>query len=361
MKRTRTQLPAVAIVGTGGMANFHARHFTENPACRLVACCDIDLARARAFAAEHNIPAAFGDLASMLAEGGCDAVSVVTPDATHRDVSLACIKAGKHVLCEKPLAVHAADARKMTAAAKRAGVVNMVNFSYRNWPCIQGAAAAVARGDIGEVRHVEASYLQGWLVNTAWGDWRKTPAWLWRLSSGHGSRGVLGDVGVHILDYATYPCGPVREIFCRLKTFPKAKGNRIGPYLLDANDSATLNLEFANGALGIIHTTRWAAGHSNRLSLTICGSEGSITMDSDISTSSYRVCRGANLRTASWKEIPCKPVPSNYQKFITAIRSKTPATPDFARGSEIQKLLDACVESNRLHRPVRVRHSEPVK
>jgi predicted dehydrogenase len=355
MIRKRINPPAVAIVGTGGMANVHARRFNENPACRLVACCDIDPARARDFAAKHAIPAVFDHLGSMLAESGCDAVSVVTPDATHRDVSLACIKAGKHVLCEKPLALNAADARKMFAAAKKAGVVNMVNFSYREWPCIQGAAAAIARGDIGEIRHVEASYLQGWLANPAWGDWRKTPAWLWRLSSRHGSKGVLGDVGVHILDYATHPCGPLREIFCRLKTFPKTRGNRIGPYVLDANDSATINAQFANGALGVIHATRWAAGHTNRLTLEISGSEGSLAMNSDVSTTSYRVCRGTNLRTATWKEIPCKPVPSNHHKFITAIRANSPATPGFARGTEIQKLLDACFASDRLDRPVRIR------
>jgi predicted dehydrogenase len=345
----------LAIIGTGGMANHHARQFATVKGCRIVAACDIDMERARVFAAQHGIPAAYGDAAKMLREEEIDAVSIVTPDAAHMPVSLQCLRAGKHVLCEKPLALNAKDAAKMVAAAKKARVVNMVNFSYRDWPCIQAAAAAVRRGDIGEVRHVEASYLQAWLASKVWGDWRANPSWLWRLSGKHGSKGALGDVGVHIIDYATYPAGPIREVYCRLKTFPKAPGDRIGDYHLDANDSATLNVEFANGALGVIHTTRWAPGHANRLALKICGTLGSIDLDSERSTDSYRVCRGRDLDRGVWKEVRCKPVPGAYSRFIAAIRSGQSGEPDFARGAEVQRVLDAAFASDAARAPVRVR------
>lgn len=345
----------LAIIGTGGMANWHAENFKKIRGCRMVAACDVDRERAAAFAAKHGIPAAFGSMDDLLADGGFDAVSIVTPDAFHAAVSLACLRAGKHVLCEKPLALNYADARKMTLAAKKAGVVNMVNFSYRDWPCIQAAAGALRRGEIGEVRHVEASYLQAWLASAIWGDWRTNPAWLWRLSSAHGSKGVLGDVGVHIVDYATYPCGPIKEVYCRLRAFPKAPGNRVGDYKLDANDSAVLNVEFANGALGTIHTSRWVAGHANRLALKIAGTKGTITMDSEVSTTSYRICNAGGLDKGEWREVPCKPVPTNYQRFITAIRSGRAGEADFARGAEVQRVLDACFESDATRRPVRIR------
>lgn len=320
----------------------------------MTAACDIDSARVNAFAEKHHIPATFTSVEDMLAADICDAVSIVTPDAAHPPVALACLAAGRHILCEKPLAPEAAQARKMLAAARRAGVVHMVNFSYREWPCIQGVTAAVRRGEIGEVRHLEASYLQAWLASKVWGDWKTTPAWLWRLSAKHGSRGVLGDVGVHIVDFATYPCGPVREVFCRLKTFPKARGNRLGPYRLDANDSATLSVEFANGALGVIHTTRWAGGHANRLALKISGTKGTFTIDSDISTNSYKACSGPDLDSGKWREVPCRPVANNYQKFVSAILGKGTADPDFTRGTEIQEVLDACFVSSEKNRPVRI-------
>lgn len=350
-----TQKPVrLAIIGTGGMANWHAENFKKNKACRMVAACDIDAGRAKAFAGKHGIARSFSSTDELIAWGEFDAVSIVTPDAFHAPASLQCLRAKKHVLCEKPLALSYADARKMTLAAKRAGVVNMVNFSYRDWPCIQAAAALIARGEIGEIRHVEASYLQAWLPSKIWGDWRTTPAWLWRLSSAHGSKGALGDVGVHIVDYATFPCGPVKEVYCRLKAFPKAPGNRIGEYYFDANDSAVLNIEFANGALGTIHTSRWVGGHANRLALKIAGTKGTISMDSDISTTSFKICSGKLLDKGEWREVKCKPVPSNYQRFIAAIRSGTPGEADFARGAEVQRVLDACFTSELKRRPVKL-------
>ncbi|MFA7343876.1 MAG: Gfo/Idh/MocA family oxidoreductase [Terrimicrobiaceae bacterium] len=344
----------LAIIGTGGMAAVHAEKFAANPACRIVAACDVVPGRAEAFAEKRKIPAAFGSAEALVAGADFDAVAIVTPDAFHMPVALLCLKAGKHVLCEKPLAVNHPDAAKMARAAERAGVVNMVNFSYRDWPCIQAAARAIARGEIGDVRHVEASYLQSWLPSKAWGDWKKTPAWLWRLSSSHGSKGALGDVGVHIVDYAMFPCGPIKEVYCRMQAFPKAPGNRVGEYVLDANDSAVLNVEFANGALGTIHTSRWVGGHANRLALKIAGTKGTVTMDSEVSTSSFKICNGKGLDKNEWREVVCKPVPTNYERFISAIRSGKPGEPDFARGAEVQKVLDGCFESEKKRLPVRV-------
>jgi len=344
----------LAIIGTGGMANWHAENFKKSRGCKIVAACDVDLGRARAFAEKHAIPLAFGSTSDLLSGADFDAVSIVTPDAFHAPVSLACLAAGKHVLCEKPLALSTSDANKMVAAARRADVVNMVNFSYRDWPAIQAAAAVIRRGGIGEIRHVEASYLQAWLPSKIWGDWRTNPAWLWRLSTGHGSMGALGDVGVHIVDFATFPCGPVKEVFCRMKAFPKAPGNRVGKYKLDANDSAILTVEFANGALGTIHTSRWIGGHANRVALKIAGTKGTIAIDSDASTKSYKICAGKDLDKCAWQDVPCKPVPTNYARFIAAIRAGKPGEADFARGAEVQRVLDACFESQSKKSPVRI-------
>jgi len=342
----------VAILGTGGMARHHARSFAAVPGCRLVACADLDRARAEAFAAEHRIPRACGGVEELLAGGDLDAVSIVTPDAFHAPLALRCLRAGKHVLCEKPLALSHRDARRMVRAAEQSGRIAMVNLSYRDWPALQAVAALVRTGRLGEVRHVEASYLQSWLVGHHWGDWRTSAQWLWRLSRRHGSRGVLGDVGVHIVDFAMFPVGPIRRVACRLQTLPKAPGNRIGAYRLDANDSAVLAVEFANGALGSIHATRWSVGHQNRLYLKISGARGAVEIDSERATDRYRICAGPDVHRARWREVGCRPTPTNYERFIRAIRRGRPDQPDFAAGAAVQRVLDACERADATGRRV---------
>jgi predicted dehydrogenase len=354
LKKPTSKTVKLAIIGTGGMAEWQAQNFKKIKECTIVGVCDIDPKRAAYFAAQNEVTSHFTDSAEMLKKLEIDAVTVVTPDPFHAPVSLQCLKAGKHILCEKPLALNYADARKMTTAAQKAGVINMVNFTYRNMSNIQEVAKRVQRGDIGEVRHVEASYMQSWLSSSHWGDWREKPGLLWRLSSAHGSKGVLGDIGVHIVDFATYPAGPIAKVNCKLKAFPKAPKNRIGEYVFDANDSAVLNVEFKNGAVGIIHTTRWATGHGNQLTLKIFGTKGAFEIDSEISDNTYRMCIGENVGTLKWETVNVEPTPTNYERFIRSILNGKQEQADFARGAEVQKVLDACFVSDKSGKAVKL-------
>jgi predicted dehydrogenase len=353
MSKTK-KVVRLALLGTGRMADFHAERFREVPNCQMVAAVDVDQAGAQAFCKKHGIPVAYTDVEEVLARPDIDGVSNVTPDAFHAPLSIKCLQAGKHVLCEKPLALNYADARRMVAVASKSGLINMINLSYRDWSCIQGVAALVQRGGLGEMRHVEASYLQSWLPSKIWGDWRTTPTWLWRLSTSHGSKGALGDVGVHIIDFATYPVGHISSVYCRLKAFRKAPRDRVGEYVLDANDSAVLSIEFKNGALGTIHTTRWAGGHINRLYLKISGTKGSVEIDSERTTSGYRISVGKDLDKGLWKDVTTAPVPNMYRRFVTSILTGKQDQPEFSRGAEIQRILDACFKSDEEQRPVRV-------
>ena len=195
----------------------------------------------------------------------------------HKATTLALVAGGKPVFCEKPLALNAGDAMEMTEAAEAAGLVNMVNLTYRNASAIQTARRMVEAGEIGEVRHVQASYLQSWLTGRHWGDWRSEERWLWRLSSQHGSKGVLGDIGVHILDFATYGCAQdIVALGAKMKTFDKAEGGMIDTYRLDVNDSVAMSVEFGNGALGVVHMSRFATGKANDLDLLIHGDRGAL-------------------------------------------------------------------------------------
>ncbi len=335
------------VIGTGGMAANHARAFAAMPGVELVGGVDPRPEPLAAFNAEHGIARGFASLDEALAWGAFDAATNVTPDAAHYPTTMPLLAAGKHVLCEKPLATNAADAEAMAEAAARAGVVNMVNLSYRDVPALQKAAAMVRAGEIGEVRHFEASYLQSWLTQPGWGDWRTDPKWLWRVSTAHGSKGVLGDVGIHILDFATYIAGrDAAQVSCLLKTFDKAPGGRIGDYVLDANDSATMQIVLENGALGTVAATRFASGHLNDLRLRIYGDRGGLEVGFENRVSRLRACLSPDLETAAWHEVECPPVPTIYQRFVAAIRGEGAADPDFARGAALQRLLDRAEESS---------------
>ena len=337
----------VLILGTGGMANSHAEAYAAMPGVSLVAGIDTNAERLAAFNAKHGIGHGFASVVDALAWGQFDAVSNVTPDPVHYPTTLPMLAAGKHVLCEKPLATNYPHAAEMAAAAAKAGVVNMVNLTYRNGPALMHAAAMVADGAIGSVRHFEASYLQSWLTQPAWGEWTTETQWLWRLSSAHGSLGVLGDIGVHILDFATLVAGAgASHVSCRLTTFDKAPGGKIGDYVLDANDSFNMHLRLQNGAVGVIHASRMATGHVNDLRLRIFGLKGGLDVRYENDVSSLRACTGGDMLTATWRDVDVPPVATNYQRFITAIRGGSHVYPDFARGAELQKVLDLAVQSN---------------
>jgi predicted dehydrogenase len=347
----------LAIIGTGGMAATHAQSFSAMKGVALSACCDIDEKKARAFARAWNIPRWYVDYDDMLGSEKLDAVSNVTVDIMHAPISLAAIARGLAVLCEKPLATTLADARRMRDAAARRGVVTQVNFSYRNSSGAQAAAGLIRAGGIGRVLHVEASYLQSWLVQDAWGDWRTNPTFTWRLSRAHGSAGVLGDVGCHIYDLTAFLCGEISEISCILKTFDKGvKGNRLGPYVLDANDSFISSVTFAGGGIGTVHASRWATGQMNSLRVRVYGDRGAVELDLDRSPEHYRSCKGAaSMRTARWKEARGKATPSQYERFILAIRSGKSDVSDFANGARVQAYLEASVVSDQERRPVKVK------
>ena len=334
------------ILGTGGMAKNHAEGFARIPGVELVAGVDTRPEQLAAFCDAHNIPNGFATLEEALAWGQFDAVTNVTPDAAHYPTTMPLLAAGKHVLCEKPLATRADHADEMAAAAAKAGVINMVNLSYRNVPALQTAAQMVRAGDIGRVRYFEASYLQSWLTQPAWGEWSTESQWLWRLSTAHGSKGVLGDVGIHILDFATFIAGEdAAQVSCLLKTFDKAPGGKIGEYTLDANDSATMQLVLENGALGTVSATRFASGHLNDLRLSIHGDKGGLEVYFENRVSRLRASLEADLQTAEWHEIETPEVQPIYPRFIAAIRGEGASDPDFARGAALQRLLDRAEES----------------
>jgi predicted dehydrogenase len=343
------------LLGTGGIAAHHVQEFAAIPECTIAACVDRIPGRAEKFAAEKGIERHFESLEEAIAWGEFDAAINATPDGVHKATTLALLEAGKHVFCEKPLAPSYADALAMTEAAEQAGLINMVNLTYRNSEALQHARKMVEAGEIGPLRHVEAAYRQSWLVSKTWGDAMTEPQWLWRQSTAHGSTGVLGDVGIHILDFASYGAA---DDFASLKadlvTFPKVEGDRIGEYVLDANDSVAMAARLSSGALATVVATRFATGYINELSLSLHGTKGALKVLSDGQNSTLSACLGKDIDKAQWREIETPAVKRNARRFADALLSGQNGDPSFRRAAEIQKLIDAAFDSSASDRRVAI-------
>ena len=206
-------------------------------------------------------------------------VDVCTPGDGHAEVAIAALEAGKHVLCEKPLANTVAEAEAMAAAATRAqarGVRSMVGFNYRRVPALALARELIASGRVGEIRHVRASYLQDWLADPAF-------PLTWRLQKEHAGSGALGDLGAHVVDLAQYLTGQlisgvsgVTATFVPERPIPGG-GGRSGPVTVDDAVAFTARLE--SGALATFEATRFASGRKNALRIEVYGARGSLAFD----------------------------------------------------------------------------------
>lgn len=340
----------ILLLGAGAMATHHAECFGAIDGVTLAAAVDPHEDRLAAFCSRFGIERRFTSLDDALHWGRFEAVANVTPDQSHHPTTMACLAADKHVFCEKPLATSYAHAQEMAETSETAGLVGMVNLIYRGVAPLQRARDMVLAGEIGEVKHVEASYLQSWLAQPAWGDWRTEDRWLWRLSTKHGSTGTLGDVGIHILDFACFGAAlDVSDVHCRLATFCKAKSNRIGSYELDANDSFAMTVAFTNDALGVIHATRWASGHLNELKLRIYGDKGGLEIVStggarlikDPAHSWLRASLAEDMTRGAWQDVPIDPAPLMYDRFVEAVRSGVNLEPSFRSAARLQRVLDA--------------------
>ena len=334
----------LGIVGTGGISHWHAEEFSKIKGVEIVAACDINKKVLEEFINQYDIKNKFLSVDQMLSEVELDAVINTTPDSFHKDIALKVLNHNYHIFSEKPLAENYPDALEMYNATKDKNLINMVNFSYRNFAGFQGLSKIVRSGELGAVKHVDAIYYQSWLTCKYWGDWRTNDTWLWRLSTKHGSNGVLGDLGVHIFDFATYPVGKIKRINCLLKTF-KDKGERIKQYVLDANDTFLSMVEFDNGATGMITSTRFATGYKNRLELQVFCDKGGVRVripDGDY----FEITRDIDSEHIFWKKVNGENTPNNFERFIKSIETGIYDQPDFERGAEIQKILDCCFESS---------------
>ncbi|MFF1919672.1 Gfo/Idh/MocA family protein [Streptomyces sp. NPDC058221] len=383
----------VGMVGYAFMGAAHSQgwrtagHVFELPMKpALAAICGRDRRAVEAAADRHGWAAAETDWRALIARDDVQLVDICTPGDSHAEIAIAALEAGKHVLCEKPLANTVAEAEAMAEAARRAadrGQVAVVGFNYRKVPAITYARKLIAEGRIGALRHVRATYLQDWLVDPA------SPL-TWRLEREHAGSGALGDLGAHIVDLAQYLAGEllvgvsaVTETFVRERPVQAGPSGGLGGVAaagergsVTVDDAALFTGRLASGALASFETTRMAAGRKNALRLEINGELGSLAFDLERLNELSFHDHTEPATTAGFRRILVTEPEHPYleawwppghalgyehtfihqaRDVVRTIAEGAAPTPSFADGLQVQRVLAAVEESaakNSVHTPV---------
>ena len=314
------------------------------------------------------------DWRELIAREDVHIVDICTPGDSHAEIAVAALAAGKHVLCEKPLANTVAEAEEMTEAAERAkanGVRSMVAFNYRRVPALALARQLVAAGRLGTIRHVRAVYLQDWIVDPEF-------PLAWRLQRERAGSGALGDIGAHIVDAAQFVTGDLltgvtglTETFIRERPLPVAASGLSGEASAEfgevtVDDCALFLGRFASGAVATFEATRFASGRKNAMRLEINGSAGSLAFDFESMNELSFYDHTEDAGTAGYRRIlvtePTHPYLSAWwppghllgyehsftheiRDFLESVGTGTDPVPSFADGLQVQRVLDAVERS----------------
>ncbi|MFD7684949.1 Gfo/Idh/MocA family protein [Streptomyces sp. NPDC059781] len=285
----------IGMVGYAFMGAAHSQGWRTAPRVfdlplspELAVICGRDADAVRAAADRHGWAETETDWRALVERDDVDLVDICTPGDSHAEIALAALAAGKHVLCEKPLANTVAEAEAMTRAAEEAaarGQSAMVGFNYRRVPAAALARRTVAEGRIGRLRHVRVAYLQDWLVDPEF-------PLTWRLRREQAGSGSLGDLGAHIVDLAQYLSGErlagvsaLTETFVRERPLPTAPSSGLaavtaaGTGQVTVDDAALFTGRFTSGALASFEATRYATGRKNALRIELNGERGSLAFD----------------------------------------------------------------------------------
>ncbi|RDG36416.1 Gfo/Idh/MocA family protein [Streptomyces corynorhini] len=351
----------------------------------LAAVCGRDETSVRAAAAKHGWAAAETDWRRLIARDDVQVVDICTPGDSHAEIAIAALEAGKHVLCEKPLANSVAEAEEMVRAAEAGrarGQLSMVGFNYRRVPAVSYARKLIEDGRIGTLRHVRVTYLQDWLADPL------APL-TWRLKRERAGSGALGDLGAHIVDLAQFLTGePLAGVSALAETFVRerpvlggpsagltgAAGSAYGPVTVD--DAAVFTGRLASGALATFEATRMASGRKNALTLEINGERGSLSFDLERLNELSFHDHAEPAASAGFRRILVTEPEHPYleawwppghglgyehtfvhqaRDLVTAIATGTDPAPSFADGLQVQRVLAAVEESaakNAVYTPV---------
>jgi predicted dehydrogenase len=384
---TGTQLN-VAMVGTGMMGRIRSlayatlpSFFPDLPEVRRKVVVDVTEDLARRGAHQFGYDEASVDWKKAIDDPNVHIVDIVTPNDSHRPIAEFAMALGKHVLCEKPLALSADEARLMAEQSRRSKGTCMVGFNYRRCPAVLEAKKLIEEGAIGDILTFRALYLQDWAMPEG------TP-WSWRFGAKEAGSGALGDIGSHALDYALFLVGDVESAAAMTETFVSSRprstaanfataskgtsgaapwgANEMVP--VDVDDVAISLLRFKNGALGTLEASRFAWGHKNDLCFEVSGTKGALSFRWERRNELHYYSATDRSDVQGYRTIMCGPAqPSGelfwpipglgtafYEAqvlqvgtFLKAIVKGAQPDTDFAHGYRVQEIMETMLTAAR--------------
>jgi len=369
----------VGLIGYGFMGRAHSNAYRQvnkffplqyQPV--LKAACARREDKIKEFAANWGWESYETDWRKLIQRKDIDLIDIGSPNNTHHDIVMEAAKAGKMVLCEKPLAMNVAEATAMTEAVEKAGIPNMVWFNYRRVPAISLAKQIIDEGRIGRPFHYRACYLQDWTIAE---DVPQGGAALWRLDVDVAGSGVTGDLLAHSIDTAIWLNGPITEVSAATETFVKERVHqetgKKQPVGID--DACMFLAKFANGSIGTFESTRYARGRKNYNTFELNGAAGSVFFDlEDPQILQFFEYRDPTTGTkvadhlTGWRRIHVTNSEHPYMKqwwvpgctigyehtftnaladFLKGLETGKPTQPDFRTALVTQKICDAVLKS----------------
>jgi predicted dehydrogenase len=362
----------IGIVGYGFMGRTHSNAYLQAPrffdlAYRpiLKAVCARNPDRAKKFAENWGFGSVETDWRALVGRTDIDLIDIASPNDTHAEVAIAAAKAGKMVLCEKPLGRTAQEAKAMVDAVESANVANMVWYNYRRVPAVMMLKQLLEENRFGRIFHYRSQFLQDWTISQ---DLPQGGEGLWRLDSAVSGSGVTGDLLAHNIDMALWLNGPITEVSAATETFIKERRHNLTGQVepVGIDEASAFLCRFANGSMAVFEATRYARGHKALFTLEINGERASASWDlHDLHKLNYFDHRDEG-QLRGWKSIHVTDGDHPYMKhwwvpglqigyehtfihqvadFLLALETGRPAAPTFRDGLATEHVTDAVLKS----------------
>ena len=363
----------IGLIGTGFMGRTHSNGYNRlknffpdlqhTPV--LQAVCSRNETSVKAFAEQWGYASYETDWRALIARDDIDAVDICTPNDTHAEIAIAAAKAGKMILCEKPLSRTLAEGEQMVVEIERAGVANTVWYNYRRLPAVSLAKQIIDSGKLGKIFHYRANFLQDWTISP---DLPQGGAGTWRLDVEAAGSGVTGDLLAHCIDTTMWLNGGIEDVSAMTETFIKERVHSGTGQVqkVGIDDACIFHCHFSNGSLGLFESTRYARGHKALYTFEINGEHASLRWDlHDLNRLEMYDHADASI-TRGWKSILVTDGDQPYMDkwwvpgliigyehsfvhqaadFFKALDQGTPCSPTFREALQTQKVCESVIDS----------------
>ena len=363
----------IGLIGTGFMGRTHSNGYNRVPnffpdlayTPVLKTVCSRNAEKVQAFADQWGYESIETDWKAVIARDDIDAVDICTPNDTHAEIAIAAAKAGKMILCEKPIARNMEEGQRMVDAAEKAGVNTTVWYNYRRIPAVTLAKQIIDSGKLGKIFHYRANFLQDWTINA---DVPQGGTGTWRMDVEAAGSGVTGDLLAHCIDTAMWLNGAITDVSAVTETFVKERMHqltgKVQPVGID--DACIFHCHFKNGSLGLFESTRYARGHKALYTFEINGENASIRWDlHDLNRLEYFDYRDEGI-LRGWRSIHVTDGDQPYMDkwwvpglgigyehsfihqvadFLKSLETNEPCSPTFQDALETQKVCEAVIDS----------------